>query len=169
MLIRLLQEADLPAICQIYNQGIGSGNATFETRLRTEADLHSWLEQLDQYPVLVLEQQGRVTGFAALSPYRSRDCYRGIAEFSIYLDPTVQGKGYGLPLLQALLHQAQQQGFWKVLSRIFTFNSASRALCKKAGFREVGIYEKHAQLKGQWLDVAIVEYLIPTNQNGEQQ
>lgn len=161
MLIRPLQSADLAEVCQIYNLGILSGTATFESRLRETDELQSWLEQLEQYPVLVLELQGQVTGFAALSSYRSRDCYKGVAEFSIYLHPQIQGKGYGLPLLQALLAQAKQHGFWKVLSRIFTFNKASRALCKKAGFRELGIYEKHAQLNGNWLDLVIVEYLIP--------
>lgn len=164
MLIRVMQSKDLEAVCQIYNLGIQSGAATFESRLRESTELQSWLEQLDLYPVLVLEIQGRVTGFAALSSYRSRDCYKGIAEFSIYLHPDIQGRGYGLPLLQALLQHATQQGFWKVLSRIFSFNVASRALCQKAGFREVGVYEKHAQLNGKWLDVVIVEYLIAANQ-----
>ncbi|WP_233007532.1 arsinothricin resistance N-acetyltransferase ArsN1 family A [Rheinheimera faecalis] len=167
MLIRLSQAKDLAALCQIYNQGIRSGAATFESREREIAELQSWLESSEHYPVLVLELQGQVQGFAALSAYRSRDCYRGIAEFSIYLHSEIQGKGYGLPLLQALLQKALQLGFWKVLSRIFTFNSASRFLCQKAGFREVGVYEKHAQLNGKWLDVVIVEYLISANQSGE--
>ena len=105
-----------------------------------------------------------VVAWAGLSSYRSRACYDGIADFSIYLDRSVRGQGLGKVLLQALLDEAQARGFWKVLSRIFTFNAASLALCRSCGFREVGVYEKHACLEGRWLDCVIVEYLIPANQ-----
>ena len=66
-------------------------------------------------------------------------------------------------LLARLIDEAGPLGLWKLLSRIFLFNEASRALCRKHGFREVGVYEKHARLDGQWLDVVIVERLIPAN------
>jgi phosphinothricin acetyltransferase len=62
-----------------------------------------------------------------------------------------------------LVAEAERLGLWKLLSRIFLFNASSRALCRKHGFREVGIYEKHGKLDGQWLDVVIVERLIPAN------
>jgi len=58
------------------------------------------------------------------------------------------------------LEEAQRAGFWKLLSRIFMENSASRALVGSLGFREVGIYERHAQLDGVWRDVVIVEKLF---------
>ena len=68
----------------------------------------------------------------------------------------------------SLLSSAKRErlGLWKLLSRIFPFNEASRALCRKHGFREVGVYEKHARLDGRWLDVVIVERLISANLNG---
>lgn len=100
-------------------------------------------------------------GWAGLSGYRPRDCYAGIGEFSVYLDTAVRGQGIGRRLLEALIDVARAQGYWKLLSRIFLFNTASRALCRSVGFREVGIYEKHGQLEGRWLDVVIVERLIP--------
>ena len=70
---------------------------------------------------------------------------------------------YQAGVLQALLEVARERGYWKLISRVFLFNAASRAMCRSAGFREVGIYEKHGQLDGRWLDVAIVERLIPEN------
>jgi phosphinothricin acetyltransferase len=66
-------------------------------------------------------------------------------------------------LIAALISEAERMGLWKLLSRIFPFNAASRALCRKHGFREVGVYEKHARLDDRWLDVVIVERLIPSN------
>jgi phosphinothricin acetyltransferase len=69
----------------------------------------------------------------------------------------------GAPLIAALICEAEHLGLWKLLSRIFLFNKASRNLCRKHGFREVGVYEKHARLDGRWLDVVIVERLITTN------
>ena len=72
--------------------------------------------------------------------------------------------GHDPEFVQALLDEAHARGFWKVLSRIFTFNAASLALCRSCGFREVGVYERHACLEGQWLDCVIVEHLIPVNQ-----
>ena len=104
-----------------------------------------------------------MTGWAGLSSYRARACYAGIAEFSIYLDRNARGRGIGRQLLAALVDAARGRGYWKLVSRVFPANAASRALCRACGFREVGVYEKHAQLDGQWMDVVIVERLIPEN------
>lgn len=154
---------DAGAIAEIYNQGISDRCATFETVLRTPADIADRFGTHDRFPTIVLEEQGRVIGWASLSSYRPRACYAGIAEFSIYLDRRARGRGLGRPLLNALVDTARQRGYWKLVSRIFTFNQASRALCRACGFREVGVYEKHGQLDGAWLDVVIVERLIPEN------
>ncbi|GAB3028424.1 arsinothricin resistance N-acetyltransferase ArsN1 family A [Bowmanella dokdonensis] len=161
MQIRYAGREDVTAITDIYNTGITSGTGTFDTALRRHRDIAAWLQADDLYPVLVAEMAGRVVGFARLFEYRPRDCYKGIAEFSIYLAEDAQGQGVGTKLLGELLVAAKAWGFHKVLSRIFTFNAASRALCKKLGFREVGVYERHGQLNGKWLDVVIVEYLVP--------
>ena len=74
------------------------------------------------------------------------------------------GRGLGRALMSALVAEATRLGYWKLVSRAFLFNAASRAMCRRAGFREVGVYERHAQLDGAWLDVVIVERLIPENQ-----
>lgn len=156
---------DAAAITEIYNQGIEARIATYETVLRTPTDIEQNIRNADgRYPYLVAEIDGTVMGWASVSSYRPRDCYRGIGEFSIYIHEDARGKGVGKVLLPALVDAAEKAGFWKLLSRVFLFNTGSRKLCASCGFREVGIYEKHAKLDDEWLDVVIVERLIPSNQ-----
>jgi phosphinothricin acetyltransferase len=162
--IRPAELADATAIAEIYNQGILGRMATFETRLRTPDDMRETLENgAGRFPFLVAESEGRVLGWASVSAYRPRECYAGIGEFSIYVHEDARGGGVGKQLLPALVDAAEQAGFWKLLSRVFPFNTGSRRLCAACGFREVGVYEKHAQLDGEWLDVVIIERLIPAN------
>jgi phosphinothricin acetyltransferase len=84
----------------------------------------------------------------------------GIAEFSVYVARAHRGEGVGRVALQGLLQAAEGAGSWKLLSRIFVENTASRGLCREMGFREVGIYERHGQLEGIWRDCVIVERTI---------
>lgn len=163
IVIRTARDDDSPAIAAIYNQGIADRGATFETEPRTTDDIAARLAQRDRFPVLVAVDGDIVVGWAGLSTYRPRACYAGIAEFSIYLDRAARGRGTGRQLLTSLLQAARECGYSKVVSRIFPFNAASRALCRACGFREVGIYEKHGRLDGEWLDVVIVERLIQEN------
>lgn len=160
-LLRQALTTDAAAITAIYNQGIAERCATFETEPRQIDDLLPRLADQSQYPWWVATDSNDVVlGWANVSSYRLRACYAGIAEFSIYLDREARGRGVGRQLLPALMGAARRHGYWKLVSRIFTFNAPSRALCKACGFREVGIYEKHGQLDGQWLDVVIVERLL---------
>jgi phosphinothricin acetyltransferase len=152
---------DATPIARIYNQGIDDRIATFETRHRTPEEVATWLD--GTHPVVVVEDEGRVIAFAATSTYRPRDCYRGIAEFSVYVAREARGRGAGRLAMQALIEAAEEAGFWKLLSRIFVENTASRSLMKSLGFREVGVYEKHGRLDGIWRDVVIVERLIEGN------
>jgi L-amino acid N-acyltransferase YncA len=159
--IRAAEARDVPAITAIYNAGIAERSATFETEPRSEEHIAARLQQLDRYPLLVaIDDAGTVVGWAGLTEYSRRACYAGIAEFSIYLARDARGHGIGKTLLLALVEAAAQRGFWKILSRVFTFNAASRALCRSCGFREVGVYEKHGRLDDRWLDVVIVERVI---------
>lgn len=162
--IRPARTADANAIAAIYNEGIAGRRATFETEPRSVVDVRAWIEQRGCFPVLVATAaDGEVLGWGRISAYRPRACYAGIGEISIYLASAAQGRGIGRALMRALVDAAGAHGFWKLLSRVFLFNAASRALCRSAGFREVGIYEKHARLEGEWLDVVIVERLIEAN------
>lgn len=165
MPIRLAQPNDAAAVAEIYNQGIEDRTSTFETLPRTAEEILGRINSMERYPYLVyVDKRGQVVAWANLSRYRARTCYDGVADFSIYLHRDVRGRGIGKRLLLALLDEAEKRGFWKLLSRIFTFNAASLALCRSCGFRQVGIYEKHACLDGRWLDCVIVERLVPSNQ-----
>jgi len=163
IIIRAAELPDAVRIAEIYNAGILSRQATFETVLRSEADIAGWLEPASKKLVLVAVRNGQVAGWASIDSYRSRECYQGIAEYSVYIAPEVQGQGLGLQLLPRLIDLAESKGYWKLLSRIFPENVASLKLCVRCGFREVGIYQKHAKLDDKWRDVVIVERLIETN------
>ena len=152
---------DAPAIARIYNQGIEDRIATFETRLRTAADIRSWFG--GTHPIVVVESGGQVVAFAATSLYRNRACYAGIAEVSLYVARDSRRRGVGRLAMQSIIEEAERAGFWKLVSRVFLDNQASRGLIASLGFREVGVYEKHGQLDGVWRDVLIVERLIPSN------
>ncbi len=158
---RPAQLDDVAAIARIYNQGIEDRGATFETQLRTAEDVAKWFDGL--HPVVVVTLGERIVAFASTSNYRPRACYAGIAEASLYVDRAFRGRGAGRLAMQALIQEAEKQGFWKLLSRVFLDNQASRKLIASAGFREVGIYKKHGKLDGVWRDVLIVERLIPAN------
>lgn len=149
---------DTAAMARLYNQGIEDRLATFETRLRSAEDIRAWFDGV--HPIVVIEWEGEVIAFASTSSYRPRECYAGIAEFSVYVARAARGRGAGRLAMEALIRAAEQAGFWKLVSRIFVENVASRALVRALGFREVGIYEKHAQLDGVWRDVVIVERLL---------
>jgi len=159
MHLRLAIPDDAPAMATIYNQGIEDRVATFETRLRMPQEIEQWFDGI--HPIVVLETDGQVIAFASTSVYRPRPCYAGIAEFSVYVERAWRGRGAGRRALEGLMQEAEKAGFWKLVSRVFVENAASRALLLTLGFREVGVYEKHAQLDGAWRDVVIVERLLP--------
>ena len=152
---------DAEAIARIYNEGIEDRVATFETRPRNAEDVGGWFDGM--HPIVVAEDGRRVLAFASTSTYRPRDCYAGIAEFSVYVAREARGRGAGRAVMEALIAESERAGFWKLVSRVFPQNTASLRLLKSLGFREVGRYEKHAKLDGAWLDVVIVEKLLPAN------
>ena len=156
--IRRAEPRDVPAIVAIYNQGIEERIATFETQPRVDADIMPWLAS--RFPVVVVEDAQGVIAVAWTSLYRRRDCYAGIAEFSVYVERGHRRLGLGRVAMEALFEAAEAAGFWKLVSRIFPENTASRELCRALGFREVGIYRRHGRLDGAWRDVVIVERLL---------
>jgi L-amino acid N-acyltransferase YncA len=158
MTVRPGTPADAAAIARIYNEGIEDRVATFETRLRTAGDIEGWFN--GRHPVVVVERDGTILGFGATFEYRPRECYAGVAETSIYVARHARGTGVGRVALDALMAAAREAGFWKLVSRVFPENVASLALLDRLGFRQVGRYEKHAQLDGVWRDVIVVERLL---------
>jgi L-amino acid N-acyltransferase YncA len=153
MLPRSATPDDAEAIALIYNQGIDDRIATFETMPRSAEDIRRWFD--GKHPIVVIEDTGKVIAFASTSTYRPRDCYSGIAEFSVYVAREARGRGAGRLAMQALIEAAERARFWKLVSRVFLDNVASRRLLESLGFREVGIYEKHGKLDGVWRDVVI--------------
>ncbi len=159
---RAATPGDVPAIAQIYNEGIEDRVGTFETRPRSEDDVRAWFD--GAHPIVVVaDGHGRIVAFASTSTYRTRECYAGIAEFSVYVARAERGRGAGRMAMEALIAAAARAGYWKLVSRIFIDNTASRTLMTRVGFREVGIYEKHGKLDGVWRDVVIVERVLPEN------
>src|SRR5436305_4655135 len=151
--------SDAAAIARIYNEGIDDRVATFETNHRTAGDVVRWFD--GRHPVVVIvDDDGDVIAFAATSTYRPRDCYAGIAEFSVYAARAARGRGAGRLAMEALFAAARDAGFWKLVSRVFVENDASRGLLRRLGFREVGVYERHGKLDNVWRDVVIVEKLL---------
>ncbi len=155
---RAARTSDAAAIAAIYNQGIADRIATFETEPRTAKQIAGWFD--GRHPIVVVENDGKVVAFASSSSYRNRDCYAGIAEFSVYVARRERGAGAGRVAVAALIEAATSAGFWKLVSRVFPENVASLALMRRMGFREVGTYRRHGKLDGEWRDCVIVERLL---------
>jgi L-amino acid N-acyltransferase YncA len=158
MKARLARLEDSVAMAKIYNQGIEDRVATFETRLRTAADVEKWFDGV--HPIVVVEDGSEVIAFASTSTYRPRECYAGIAECSAYVASGARGRGAGRTALLSLFDEARNAGFHKLVSRVFPENHASLRMLDKLEWRRVGIYERHGQLDGVWKDVVIVEKLL---------
>jgi phosphinothricin acetyltransferase len=150
--------ADAPAMARIYNQGIEDRTATFETVPRNAVEVAGWFDAV--HPIVVVEDGGEVVAFASTSAYSPRECYAGIAETSVYVERKFRRRGAGRLALVELIRAAETAGLWKLTSRIFPENIASRTLVHSLGFREVGVAEKHGRLDGMWRDVVIVERLL---------
>jgi phosphinothricin acetyltransferase len=150
--------ADAAAIAEIYNQGIADRIATFETEPRAAADIAAWFAP--RHLIVVAETNAGPVAFAASFPYSNRPCYRGIGEFSVYVQRDYRGRGAGRAVLAALIEAARAAGLHKLTSRVFPENAASRVLLKGLGFEEIGIHRRHGQLDGRWRDCVIVERLL---------
>jgi phosphinothricin acetyltransferase len=137
----------------IYEDGIRSGNATFET------EAPSWEEWDAAHPRLrlVAERDGEVVGWAALTPESARRCYRGVAEVSVYVSEAARGAGIGRVLLERVVERSEQAGYWTLVAGVFPENEASLRLHRACGFREVGIRERVGESNEVWRDVVWLE------------
>ena len=150
---------DAGAIAEIHSQGIAERSATFDTEPVTPEVVTGWLDG-EREPVLVADLDGRIVGWARVIRSGERCALSGVGEYTIYLDRDARGRGIGCQLLDALAAAADTAGYWKLQGRLFTSNAASAALARSCGFREVGVYECHGRLDGEWKDLLIVERLL---------
>ncbi len=163
-----MQPEHWPAVREIYREGIETGQATFETE---PPDWEKWtsghrkdcrlvaVEPIaeDLADFLIPLGSLRVLGWAALSPVSSRRVYSGVAEVSIYVATVARGSGVGKGLLKALIEQSEAHGVWTLQAGIFPENTASVALHKSCGFREVGVRRRIGKLGDSWRDTILLE------------
>ena len=145
---------DWPSVRQIYEEGIATGNATFE---KSAPDYDAWDRGHLSRCRLVAREDGEVAGWAALSPVSSRCVYGGVAEVSVYVRETARGRGVGLALMKALVEESEKAGIWTLQAGIFPENAASIDVHGKVGFRIVGVREKLGVMDGRWRDVVLME------------
>src|SRR5919204_219986 len=152
MELQAMRPGDWPAVRAIYEAGIATGNATFDT---AAPDWPAWdAAHLAEHRLVARE---RGLGWTALARVSDRCCYAGVAEDSIYVAPEAQGQGVGRALLEAVVASAERGGIWTVQTGIFPENRASVRLHEACGFRLVGVRERPGRLNGRWRDVLLLE------------
>ena len=148
-----------PHVAQIYRAGVETGHATFE------ADTPTW-ESFDAGHLLkhrlVAVDDGTVLGWAAVSRVSPREVYAGVVELSLYVAPTARGRGVGRAMLESLIASTEATGIWTIQSSVFPENTASLALHRATGFRELGTRHRiarmtHGPLAGHWRDTILLE------------
>jgi L-amino acid N-acyltransferase YncA len=152
--IREARSEDGPAILAIYESGITTRNATFETAVPSWED---WDRRHHAHSRFAYEEDGQVVGWVALAPVSSRPAYSGVAEVSIYLAPGARGRGIGTRLMERAITSSEAHGIWTLYAALFPENEASVRLHAKCGFRRVGMRERIARLDGVWRDTLIME------------
>ncbi|SHE34724.1 phosphinothricin acetyltransferase [Seinonella peptonophila] len=159
--IREATKVDLASITTIYNQGIEEGNATLEVDLKTASDMDQWFSEHDQrYQVLVATLNKKICGWASLNRYSQRRAHEGIAVISIYIERDWRGKGLGGRILKELEWIAINHDFHKLVLYALPTNKRGYQLYKKNGFREVGVFQKHGRLNGNFIDVIAMEKIL---------
>ncbi len=149
-----MTRADWPAVRAIYEEGIATGKATFETEA---PDWPAWDRAHRPECRLVARLDGDLVGWAALTPYSPRPVYAGVAEVSVYVADRVRARGIGRTLLEAVVAASEEAGIWTLQAGVLAENEASIRLHTAAGFRVVGLRERLAARDGVWRDVVLLE------------
>jgi L-amino acid N-acyltransferase YncA len=152
--IEAMSPEDWPEVRRIYEQGIATGNATFETEA---PDWAAWDEAHLADHRVVARLDGTVVGWAALAPVSRRPVYGGVAEVSVYVADEMRGRGVGRALLSSVVRSSERAGIWTLQTGIFPENEASLALHRRLGFRQLGVRERIGQHRGVWRDVIFLE------------
>lgn len=153
--IRLANQNDWKQIKFIYEAGIATQNATFETE--APQSYLQWVSKSVDSCTLVVDDGESVWGWCKLSPVSDRSVYAGVGEVSIYIHPEARGKGIGDNLLKVLIHNSEKKGFWTLTAGIFPENLPSIKLHTKNDFHEVGRRQRIGKMNGIWRDVILFE------------
>ena len=152
--IRQMTPQDWPGVADIYQQGIETGNATFQQELPL---WDQWSASHLQACRLVAAEGATIVGWAALTAVSGRCVYAGVAEVSVYVARDRRGQKIGTQLLHRLILDSEAEGFWTLQAGIFPENTASLRLHEGLGFRQVGYREKIGSLRGVWRDTLLLE------------
>ena len=155
-LVRPMRAADSGGVLAVYQAGLDTGLASFETAAPTWEAFDAGKLPLHRY-VAADAATGRILGWVAASPVSDRCVYAGVIEHSVYVDPARHRGGIGSALLAALIGSAEAAGIWTIQSSVFPENTASVRLHQKAGFRVVGTREAIACYHGRWRDTVLLE------------
>lgn len=160
--IRVATIDDAEAIRSIYNVEVTTSTVTFDLEPRSIGTQRAWLAaRSGAHSAIVAVDAGDVVGFASLSPWKDRPAYRTSVEDSVYVHREHQGRGVGRLLLTRLLEVANESGFHAVFGRIVGGHEASIALHQALGFEVIGVEREVGRKFGKWLDVVVVEKLVP--------
>jgi len=160
--IRRARVEDLPAITEIYNEAVATTIGTFDTEPKSADDRRRWfLGHGPRHPILVSESDGRVVGWAALSPWSDRLAYERTAEIHVYVASAARERGIGTRLVRTLLDVAPDSGIHAILARIASGNDVSLRLHESFGFERVGTLQEVGTKFGRLLDVHLLEYIVP--------
>jgi phosphinothricin acetyltransferase len=161
MTIRPATQADVPAITEIYNDAVLNSTATFDTIPKTVAQQSEWLQHHNsRSPVLVAEVEGKVVGWASLSPWSDRQAYADTAEGSLYVHSDYRRRGIGRELLKAILLAGKTAGLHTVIGRITGGNEASLKLVQSLSFTHIGAMREVGFKFGRRLDVHLVQVML---------
>ena len=152
--IKCMAEESWPEVARIYEEGIATKNATFQTEAPLWTD---WNKAHRQDCRLVASIDGKIVGWAALSPVSARPVYRGVAEVSIYIDNEFRGKKIGDQLMDMLIRESEANGVWTLQSGVFPENEASIRLHLKHGFKVLGVKDRIGKMDNNWRSVALLE------------
>ncbi|MCP3028493.1 GNAT family N-acetyltransferase [Halobacillus sp. A5] len=154
LIIEQMGSEDWEQVREIYQQGIDTGDATFEKKTPSWEE---WDASHTKQCRIAARMGEKVAGWAALSPVSNRCVYAGVAEVSVYVRQNYKGKGIGHSLLEALIEQSELNGFWTLQAGLFPENIPSLKLHYKCGFREVGRRERIGEMNGVWRDTVLLE------------
>jgi len=147
-------QSDSARVLDIYRMGLETRNSTFETIVPSWTE---WDARHHSHSRFVDIENENITGWIALSPFSSRQVYKGVAEVSIYVDPLYQRRKIGSQLMKQVIDSSEKNGLWTLFSSVFPENEATLKLHQKFGFRIIGSREKIAMLDGKWRDTILLE------------